>query len=350
MLRSQCRVWKKEINAVLYVPHMKDFGVISDEVTALNGTSLEEVGHLVDHFFRDVTKEKRHCNLNLQVVVEEFDDWLDPTWSYYPTNALRNRALMMARTKAVLLLDVDFLVSKELSDLYDSKKRFANLMDTLDQKVGVVLPAFETANMGSEGVLLAQRIAFEGKDAMVAAYQRGDALAFQVAQYSPGHGPDDADRWVSTSTTYPIQYQKGYEPYLLMRRDMVPWFDERMRGYSRNKIVHINHLAEQLGVELRVHERGFVVHVPHPKASTFRKTKENGQWEVLLDLYIKIRRDISLGEFVPVTSFAKRKRLCSKTVNAESLSRLIRKKLKIKRQKRLERQNAQKSRKDAKHF
>lgn len=36
---------------------------------------------------------------------------------------------------------------------------------------------------------------------------------------------------------------QGYEPYILVLREHVPWYDERFRGYGRDKIVHLMHLA-----------------------------------------------------------------------------------------------------------
>ena len=334
MLRSQCRVWTKEINAVIYVPHMKDFGVISDDVPALNGTALSSIAHFVDNFYRELESDKTsRCRLNMELVVEEFETWDDPAWSLYPTNSLRNRALMMAKGDAVLLLDVDFLPSRSLGTMYSGAK-YRDLMDILDKKLAYVLPAFETTNSGTEGVLLANHVAVNGKSSVVDAFAKRDVVGFQVEQYSQGHGPDDFEAWINATSSYRIRYQKGYEPYLLMKREFVPWFDERMRGYSRNKIVQVNLLAEQLGVGLLGHEEGFVVHAPHAKASNFKATKTSGQWEILLDLYIKIRRDISLGEFVPVVSFADKKKWCPKTVGAREQERVIKEKLKAKRARR----------------
>lgn len=340
MLRLQCRVWTKEINAVVYVPHMKDFGVISDDVPPLNGTSLSSVAHLVDNFYRELESDKTsQCRLNMELVVEDFETWDDPAWSLYPTNSLRNRALMMAKGDAVLLLDVDFLPSRSLSTMYSGAK-YQELMDVLDKKLAYVLPAFETTNSGTEGVLLAKRIAVDGKSSVVDAFVSHDVVGFQVDQYSPGHGPDNFEAWVNASAPYRIRYRKGYEPYLLMKREFVPWFDERMRGYSRNKIVQVNLLAEQLGVGLLGHDEGFVVHAPHAKASNFKATKDSGQWETLLDLYIEIRRDISLGEFVPVVSFADKKRWCAKAVAANDQRAVIKKKLQAKRVRRAAKREA----------
>ena len=55
------------------------------------------------------------CKLDLQLVSQTVESiWLS---ALYPVNAMRNRALANARTDAVLLLDVDFWPSAELSEL-----------------------------------------------------------------------------------------------------------------------------------------------------------------------------------------------------------------------------------------
>ena len=93
-------------------------------------------------------------------------------------------------------------------------------------------------------------------------------------------------------------------------------------------------------VGLLGHDEGFVVHAPHAKASNFKATKDSGQWETLLDLYIEIRRDISLGEFVPVVSFADKKRWCAKAVAANDQRAVIKKKLQAKRVRRAAKREA----------
>lgn len=36
---------------------------------------------------------------------------------------------------------------------------------------------------------------------------------------------------------------QGCEPYIVALRQDVPWYDERFRGYGRDKIVHLLHVS-----------------------------------------------------------------------------------------------------------
>lgn len=111
--------------------------------------------------------------------------------------------------------------------------------------------------------------------------------------------------------------QIGYEPYIMMHRDYVPFYDERFRGYywcggetcparqavtgvglrcvacgpppglsplrhgplpaCRNKVQHLMHISLQNGFNFLVHPTAFVVHVPHKKPSTKWLTRKMGQ-------------------------------------------------------------------------
>lgn len=79
--------------------------------------------------------------------------WLS---ALYPVNAMRNRALANARTEAVLLLDVDFWPSAELSELMQKPAKYASLMTALQKGSAVVLPAYETGDPGDIGVEVAR--------------------------------------------------------------------------------------------------------------------------------------------------------------------------------------------------
>ncbi len=61
----------------------------------------------------------------------------------------------------------------------------------------------------------------------------------QFADFYPvGHGSSNYKKWFSSEGTepYPITYKTGYEPYVLVNRRTVPWYDERFRGYGWDKV------------------------------------------------------------------------------------------------------------------
>ena len=333
MLRGQCRTWGDRIAATVYVPYIKGFGAASLETKAVNGSSIEDIVAFLDEFHEKLEVEAGACALDLELVMEKFASWEDDNVTLYPFNALRNRALMLAKTEAIVLLDVDFLPSQSLPQTYQNRPGlYADLLQTLvKEKTAYVLPAFQTEKQGADGRVIAKNVAKRGKLAAVNAWNNGNIAGFQVSQYPAGHSPTDFEKWISTDEAYNIEYLKGFEPYIMISRRYVPWYDERFRGYGRDKIVHLTHLAEQLKIKMRVHSSGFVIHSPHEKSSTFKTTKETGQWDALLDLYVKVRRDISIREFIPVTSFAKH---CLHHVTSGTIASIRKKKLKSLREKR----------------
>jgi hypothetical protein len=93
-----------------------------------------------------------------------------------------------------------------------------------------------------------------------------------------------------------------YEPFVIVHRKFVPWYDERFRGYGMNKIVHITALHGRhsrqfhlvlgqallakklfmgagLGITFWTHPSGYVAHVPHgaSQAKKHAHVLENGK-------------------------------------------------------------------------
>lgn len=54
--------------------------------------------------------------------------------------------------------------------------------------------------------------------------------------YNVGHGSTNYKKWFTASEPYPITYKTGYEPYVLVDRRTVPWYDDRFRGYGWDKV------------------------------------------------------------------------------------------------------------------
>lgn len=85
---------------------------------------------------------------------------------------------------------------------------------------------------------------------------------------------------------YPIQYEEGFEPYILMSRAYICGYDSRLSGYGRNKCLHIYHL-HRLGIKFWVCADVFALHVPHPPShdrELVLGTDSNSRNHALLDV------------------------------------------------------------------
>ena len=195
------------------------------------------------------------CKLDLQLVSQSVESiWLS---ALYPVNAMRNRALAAARTDAVLLLDVDFWPSAELSELVQKPAKYASLMAALSNGTAVVLPAYETGDAGDIGVevareavlgeceradvqgcgkrrwlslrrahsmqlaaccphahhprtvplstVLAVLAAAEGKPTAVTMFWDGRIKAFHTDRYQAGHRATDYKKWLNATRPYRIR-------------------------------------------------------------------------------------------------------------------------------------------------
>ena len=82
----------------------------------------------------------------------------------YPANAVRNRALLAAATDAVLLLDVDFVVSRSLAESIELPGGYEKLEAALAGGANaLLLPAFEAWDQGAGGKAVALEAAARGK-------------------------------------------------------------------------------------------------------------------------------------------------------------------------------------------
>ena len=59
----------------------------------------------------------------------------------------------------------------------------------------------------------------------------------QFAEFYPvGHRSTDYPKFFSSSAPYAVKFKTGYEPYILVSRRAMPWYDERFRGYGWDKV------------------------------------------------------------------------------------------------------------------
>jgi glycosyltransferase-like protein LARGE len=86
--------------------------------------------------------------LDLQLVCEKFSSSSEIESRLYPINAIRNRAISLAKTEAVLLLDVDFMPASGFVLAYQSTPdAYQDIICQLRRKMAMVLPAFEVAEL-----------------------------------------------------------------------------------------------------------------------------------------------------------------------------------------------------------
>lgn len=312
MLENQCHTWNDPIVAMVYIPLFKKKPSDEAIIPTYPNTTLQDVIRGIDafHYFMEKTAP---CVLTIELV-GQFLDPLDP--EEYPINALRNRAIKMAKTDIIFMLDVDFVASANLGmeePGYRDPVVYDQLVELTRQKKALVLPAFEITKRNQDLVMgqnFARNMAVAGKEFMRDNFLAGKVDAFNGQDAPWGHGPTNTSKWIMLDApiTYRAYYQPKYEPFLVINRDVIPWCDERFVGYGGNKIAFINQLRGE-GFTFHVHPFGYVIHVPHVKtkaANTFVLAKRRG--DSYMDyLRALVEKDIADGWFIPHTGFCPHK-------------------------------------------
>lgn len=141
-LRLQCSTWPHTISAAIYAAVINDIVVSTD--VAWDTMHVLAVEEKLEHWVKETTANGK-CTLDAILYTEVFhDDARNDALFMYPINALRNFALNMASTEAVVILDVDFVPSVNLTSKWQTKKGYEKLLKTLNRGYAVVVPALET--------------------------------------------------------------------------------------------------------------------------------------------------------------------------------------------------------------
>jgi hypothetical protein len=220
------------------------------------------------------------------------------TNSAYPINALRNIALEAATTEFVFLLDVDCVpCANGIQALVGSPEKLNSLRSMCtDQKCAVVVPCFELVYESKDTLT---RPALSYNDVMTSYNDSYNNISvedsgpfmrpFMIDRFARGHQATNfaylLQLWKKECDTrssgdditnnnapsnickyYPIQYEEGFEPYVIVTRAYVPPYDERFTGYGRNKAIHLYHL-HKLGIQFYVASNVCVIHLPHSPTS-----------------------------------------------------------------------------------
>ncbi|XP_074602877.1 xylosyl- and glucuronyltransferase LARGE2s-like [Brevipalpus obovatus] len=262
MVESLCKHWEGPVSLALYMSDSE-----------------------VQQFFTYITNSpvlRDRRNIGFHIVYKEGDS--------YPINHLRNIALRQVKTPFVFLTDVDFL---PMFGLYTYLKRSILTMDLSNNpKRALIIPAFETQRY---------RIDFpKSKADLIKMLDLGTLFTFRYHVWTIGHAPTDYQRWRTATTPYRIQWERDFEPYIVVSKDVVD-YDVRFVGFGWNKVSHIMELHAQ-DYQFIVLPNAFVIHMPHAPSFGIAKFRSSAVYrrclnviksEFVSDLSHKYSRDFS---------------------------------------------------------
>jgi hypothetical protein len=149
-----------------------------------------------------------------------------------------------------------------------------------------------------------------------ACFRSNRCAVFQGDNNPEGHATTNSQDWIRSSSEWrdprPLEcFLSGrYEPYVVLSSAAAYNYDERFKGYGKNKIQYIQHLRHE-NFKFAVLPREFLLHFPHPRSSAkFRwllnpKVHRNVDREY--SRYLKELRKINTAPFTPICPTRKRK-------------------------------------------
>jgi glycosyltransferase-like protein LARGE len=166
----------------------------------------------------------------------------------YPVNKLRNAALQAAQTTHVFMLDVD------LTPTIDTYFSIRQQLSQLGSLRAMVIPALESASYNQPRLSLEEA---------VHGYRSGALRPFRQTEWPSGHRATDFELWSQKKEmAYPVQWEAGFEPYVVLPRRALLRYPEVLDGFGWNKVSYIRKLHD-LGIGFEVLSSAAVVHYPH---------------------------------------------------------------------------------------
>ena len=175
---------------------------------------------------------------------------------FYPVNFLRNIALSNVKTDYVFLNDADFLPS---FGLYERLLVYNKYLMRDSPKRALVIPAFQTVETNYTSVYPPD------KETLLHEINNTRVTTFCPKCKHQTHAPTRYKQWYSALEPYKIDWAFHFEPYVVVRSDVVS-YSRLFMGYGWNKVSQITELKARK-YEFVVIPDHFIVHMPH-KSST----------------------------------------------------------------------------------
>ncbi|EFN53347.1 expressed protein [Chlorella variabilis] len=357
LLQAHCAVWPHTVMAVVYAPisSARRFTCVDEVATpdqlrrgsswlamlGLGGGRCQYSGWSLERLrarVRDMQKRAEEtgvCNLQAELWTEEMTEQLGAGAGLIPQAALQNKALLalqqqeqdLDKRHAVVLLDSD-IAAVDVWQLLNSSSRWERAAREMGGGGALVLPAFQLSPPryvhegagGGAATLRGRSLESAVKNAMTIV--TADAGKFPLRKkFVDGKVRVFSDRGFSSSQDaalpllwfeagdmhgddddgYPIVPQPGFAPFTMMRRQHVPWGDERLRGSYYHRAWQAL-VARYMGVRHIVQPNTFTLQLPHTQAFSMGEASLTN-FLAMEPVFRQLVEEMGMGVYVPITSF-----------------------------------------------
>ncbi|KAL3981850.1 Glycosyl-transferase for dystroglycan family protein [Acanthocheilonema viteae] len=274
-----------------------NFRATPENVVLTTQFSMDRLMHfnaLLQYWIGPISAAVYVTDLELSLLIQFFDDTLGnrtnvalhavyKEGTYYPINYLRNVALNNSNDSSfVFLADVDFIPGSGLYTMLCEKLLITNSTN----KRAFVVPAFEYIDNRVPVVPLTKNELLIELDA-----QR--IQIFRRNLWIQGHAATDYNHWRHADQEYSVSWKTDYEPYVVVKRNGLPPYDQRFVGFGWNKVSHVMSL-NAAGYEFTILPDAFIIHQPHflsfemiryRSLPTYRKCLKALKGEFVRDLF-----------------------------------------------------------------
>lgn len=259
--------------------------VDKEDITLVTHGSIEKFSHLLDQvsrwqgpisfvmYLNNVPDIKLFCTnmktkvtpdvlkfVSIHVLLEKHGGTLP-----YPNNVLRNIAQRNIESNYFLLMDVDFIPSPGMYDYLKLSLENDAFWIKLRNNTVFVLPAFERFAPTDDSFATLDMVPNTKKE-LQTLLRKEEAATFHH-YFPPGHYPTNFTHWLKPNTghqfSFPIDYMKRYEPYVIAYKRGIPDFWDGFRGFGFNAATWFWEL-NLAGYSYEVIHDYYVVHLNHP--------------------------------------------------------------------------------------